>query len=303
MLTVNQIIDMYRVPPEKKIKLKDYSTDWEGDESLPEEERREVAAELLAKNVEELSAAQELLYAADTWSVLCIFQAMDAAGKDGTIKHVMSGVNPQGVQVVSFKRPSAEELDHDFLWRCSKALPERGRIGIFNRSYYEEVLAVKVHPEFVANQRIPDTNPGKKKFWEHRYESINDFERHLTRNGTRVIKFFLNVSQEEQKQRLLARIDDPNKNWKFEAADLSERPHWGDYMSAFETMLRETSTKQAPWYVLPADKKWVCRSLVAVILAHEIRKLDLTFPEISEEQRLTLLSCKQRLESEAEGTK
>ena len=299
MLTVNQIIDKFRVPPEKKIKLKDYSTDWDGDDSLPEEERRQVAAEFLAKNVEDLATAQELLYAANTWSVLCIFQALDAAGKDGTIKHVMSGVNPQGVQVVSFKRPSLEELDHDFLWRCSKALPERGRIGIFNRSYYEEVLAVKVHPEFVASQRIPDAAPGRKKFWKARYESINEFEQHLTRNGTRVVKFFLHVSKEEQKQRLLARIDDPKKNWKFEAADLGERAHWDDYMSAFETMLRETSTKQAPWYVLPADKKWVCRSLVAVILAHEISQLDLKFPEISEEQRQTLLDCKQRLESEA----
>ena len=300
MLTVNQVIDMFRVPAEKKIKLKDYRTDWEGDESLPEEQRRQVAAEFLAKNVEELAEAQELLYAADSWSVLCIFQAMDAAGKDGTIKHVMSGVNPQGVQVVSFKRPSLEELDHDFLWRCSKALPERGRIGIFNRSYYEEVLAVKVHPEYVTNQRIPDANPDKKKFWERRYESINDFEQHLTRNGTRVVKFFLHVSPQEQKQRLLARINDPKKNWKFEAADLDERAHWSDYMSAFETMLQETSTKQAPWYVLPADKKWVCRALVAVILAHEIKQLDLKFPEISDEQRQSLLVCKQRLESEAE---
>ena len=300
MLNVSQIIDKFRVPPEKKIKLKDYSTDWDGDDSLPEEERRQMAAELLAKNVEDLAAAQELLYAANTWSVLCIFQAMDAAGKDGTIKHVMSGVNPQGVQVVSFKRPSLEELDHDFLWRCSKALPERGRIGIFNRSYYEEVLAVKVHPEFIANQRIPAANPDKKKFWKARYESINEFEQHLTRNGTRVVKFFLHVSKEEQKQRLLARIDDPKKNWKFEATDLGERAHWDDYMSAFETMLRETSTKQAPWYVLPADKKWVCRSLVAEILAHEISKLDLTFPEITDAQRLSLLECKQRLESEAE---
>ena len=300
MLTVNQIIDKFRVPPEKKIRLKDYSTDWDGDESLPEEERRQVAAEFLAKNVEDLAEAQELLYADDTWSVLCIFQAMDAAGKDGTIKHVMSGVNPQGVQVVSFKRPSLEELDHDFLWRCSKALPERGRIGIFNRSYYEEVLAVKVHPEYVANQRIPNATPGRKKFWKARYESINEFEQHLTRNGTRVVKFFLHVSKEEQKQRLLARINDPKKNWKFEAADLSERAHWDDYMSSFETMLRETSTKQAPWYVLPADKKWVCRSLVAVILAHEISKLDLKFPEVSDAQRQVLLDCKQRLESEAE---
>ena len=300
MFQIDDILDEFRVPAGKKIKLKDYSTNWDGDDSLSEEVRRQQAAEHLAESTAALSAAQELLYAADTWSVLCIFQAMDAAGKDGTIKHVMSGVNPQGVQVVSFKRPSMEELDHDFLWRCSKALPERGRIGIFNRSYYEEVLTVKVHPEFVANQRIPEVNPGKKKFWEQRYESINQFEQHLTRNGTRVIKFFLHVSKEEQKQRLLARIDDPQKNWKFEAADLSERAHWDDYMSAFESLLRETSTKQAPWYVLPADKKWNCRALVAMILAHEISQLDLQFPEVTDAQRQSLLECKQRLESEAE---
>ena len=199
---------------------------------------------------------------------------------------------------LSFKRPSTEELDHDFLWRCSKALPERGRIGIFNRSYYEELLVVKVHPEFIAGQRIPDAKPDKKKFWEQRYESINDFERHLARNGTHVVKFFLHVSKEEQKQRLLARIDDPAKNWKFEAADLGERAHWDEYMSAFESLLRETSTKNAPWYVLPADKKWNCRALVATILAHEIKQLDLKFPEITDAQRAALQECKQRLESE-----
>lgn len=298
MLTINQVIEQFHVPPGKKIRLKDYSTGWDGDDSLPETERKQKAAELLAKNVEELAEAQELLYADNRWSVLCIFQALDAAGKDGTIKHVMSGVNPQGVQVVSFKRPSVEELDHDFLWRCSKALPERGRIGIFNRSYYEEVLTVKVHPEFVAAQRIPKADPARKKFWKARYESINNFEQHLTRNGTRVVKFFLHVSKEEQKQRLLARIDDPQKNWKFEAADLDERARWDDYLSAFETMLRETSTKSCPWYVLPADKKWVCRPLVATILAHEIRKLNLKPPTVSDEQRQTLLACKQRLEAE-----
>ena len=300
MFKIDDIIDEFRVPVGKKIKLKDYSTSWDGDDSLSEEVRKQLAAEHLAKSTAELSAAQELLYAADTWSVLCIFQAMDAAGKDGTIKHVMSGVNPQGVQVVSFKRPSTEELDHDFLWRCSKALPERGRIGIFNRSYYEELLVVKVHPEFIAGQRIPDAKPDKKKFWEQRYESINDFERHLARNGTHVVKFFLHVSKEEQKQRLLARIDDPAKNWKFEAADLGERAHWDEYMSAFESLLRETSTKNAPWYVLPADKKWNCRALVATILAHEIKQLDLKFPEITDAQRAAVQECKQRLESEAE---
>ena len=300
MFKIDDIIDEFRVPVGKKIKLKDYSTSWDGDDSLSEEVRKQLAAEHLAKSTAELSAAQELLYAADTGSVLCIFQAMDAAGTDGSMKHVMSGVNPQGVQVVSFKRPSTEELDHDFLWRCSKALPERGRIGIFNRSYYEELLVVKVHPEFIAGQRIPDAKPDKKKFWEQRYESINDFERHLARNGTHVVKFFLHVSKEEQKQRLLARIDDPAKNWKFEAADLGERAHWDEYMSAFESLLRETSTKNAPWYVLPADKKWNCRALVATILAHEIKQLDLKFPEITDAQRAALQECKQRLESEAE---
>ncbi|MBM4077440.1 MAG: polyphosphate kinase 2 family protein [Planctomycetes bacterium] len=298
MLNVNKIIDMFRVTPGKRFKLAEFDTGWDGDDSMSEEERKKKAGEFLTKNVEELAAAQELLYAADTWSVLCIFQAIDAAGKDGTIKHVMSGVNPQGVQVVSFKRPSAEELDHDFLWRCSKALPERGRIGIFNRSYYEEVLTVKVHPEFVAGQRIPKAKPDRKKFWKSRYDSINEFERHLSRNGTRVIKFFLNVSKEEQKKRLLARINDPKKNWKFEPADLAERARWDDYMSAFETMLRETSTKYAPWYVLPADKKWVCRPLVATILAHEIEKLNLKFPTLTEQQKESLLECKKQLESE-----
>lgn len=299
MKNLEEIIDQFRVPAEKKIKLKDFSTDWDGDDSLPEEERRRLAEGYLARSIEQLAAAQELLYAADTWSVLCIFQAMDAAGKDGTIKHVMSGVNPQGVQVVSFKRPSAEELDHDFLWRCSKALPERGRIGIFNRSYYEEVLVVKVHPEYIANQRIPDVKPEKKKFWEHRYESINDFERHLNRNGTHVVKFFLHVSKEEQKRRMLDRIDDPTKNWKFEPADIDERAHWNEYMDAFESLLRTTSTKNAPWYVIPADKKWVCRALVGVILANEIRGLDLKHPELNEQQRQALHDCRIRLQSES----
>lgn len=298
MLTIKDVLNLSRVSPDEKFKLRDRDPAWEGDTKLPEEERRRVTAQLLEKNIDELSEAQELLYAADSWSVLVILQAMDAAGKDGTIKHVFSGVNPQGVQVVGFKRPSAEELDHDFLWRCVKNLPERGRIGIFNRSYYEEVLTVKVHPEFVTNARIPDADPDRKKFWKNRYESINDFERHLTRNGTRVIKFFLNVSRDEQKRRLLERIDDPKKNWKFEVGDLVERDLWDKYMDAFESMLRETSTKQAPWYVIPADKKWICRGLVADILAYEIRHLNLEFPTISDEQRNVLQRCKQQLESE-----
>jgi len=298
MMTIQDVLNLFRVEPDSKFRLKDHDPGWEGDRKLPEDERRQTASVLLEKNIEELSEAQELLYASDTWSVLVILQAMDAAGKDGTVKHVLTGVNPQGVQVTSFKRPSAEELDHDFLWRCVKALPERGRIGIFNRSYYEEVLTVKVHQEYLKNQRIPNADPEKKKFWKNRYESINDFERHLSRNGTRVIKFFLNVSRDEQKQRQLARINDPKKNWKFQPDDLFARKHWDEYMDAFETMLRETSTKQAPWYVIPADKKWVCRALVAVILAHEIQDLDLEFPKLNAEQLQTLAECKQLLESE-----
>lgn len=298
MMTIKDALNLFRVSPGDKVKLKDHDPGWEGDRKLPEDERRNTAAQLLEKNIDELSAAQELLYAADKWSVLVIFQAMDAAGKDGTVKHVLSGVNPQGVQVYSFKRPSVEELDHDFLWRCVKVLPERGRIGIFNRSYYEEVLAVKVHPEFVAHQRIPDADPSRKKFWKSRYESINEFERHLTRNGTRVVKFFLNVSRDEQKRRQLERINDPHKNWKFDASDLVERSLWDQYMDAFETMLRETSTRQAPWYVIPADKKWVCRSLVATILAYEIRQLDMEYPKPTEEQSKILEQCRQQLESE-----
>lgn len=298
MLTIKDALNLFRVKPDQKIKLRDCDPGWEGDTQLSEHERREASAALLEKNIEELTEAQTLLYAADSWSVLVILQAMDAAGKDGTVKHVLSGVNPQGVQVYNFKQPSAEELDHDFLWRCAKVLPERGRIGIFNRSYYEEVLTVKVHHEFVANQKIPGADPARKKFWKNRYESINDFERHLTRNGTRVIKFFLNVSREEQKRRQLERINDPKKNWKFAPSDLVERAHWDEYMAAFELMLRETSTKQAPWYVIPADKKWVCRSLVATILAHEIRQLNLEFPKITNDQAQELARCKHELEAE-----
>ena len=300
MLTVKDILSMFRVEPDQKVKLRDYEPGWEGDKKLSEADRRQDAAHLLEKNIEELADAQELLFASDTWSVLVIFQALDAAGKDGTVKHVLSGVNPQGVQVTSFKRPSVEELDHDFLWRCAKLLPERGRIGIFNRSYYEEVLVVKVHPEYVHNQRIPGADPQKKKFWKNRYESINDFERHLTRNGTRVIKFFLNVSREEQKQRQLERINDPKKNWKFDASDLVEREHWDVYMAAFESMIRATSTRQAPWYIIPADKKWICRSLVAMILAHEIQQLDLRYPSLNEEQQQVLAQSKVQLEAESQ---
>jgi PPK2 family polyphosphate:nucleotide phosphotransferase len=298
MVTIKDVLSQFRIAPDTKVKLKNFDPGWEGDKKLPEAERRRAASDLLERNIEELAEAQELLFAADSWSLLVVLQAMDAAGKDGTIKHVMSGVNPQGVRVTSFKQPSDEELDHDFLWRCSKELPQRGQIGIFNRSYYEEVLTVKVHKEHVANERIPNADPGRKKFWKSRYESINDFERHLTRNGTRVIKIYLHVSRDEQKRRLLERINDPKKNWKFSANDLIERALWDDYMSAFESMIRATSTSYAPWFIVPADKKWVCRSLVAEILAYEIRQLDLKFPIASEEQLQILAQCRQQLESE-----
>src|SRR5262245_50820783 len=229
-------------------------------------------------DLRKLRSLQSLLYAHDRYSVLLIFQALDAAGKDGTIKHVMSGVNPQGVQVFSFKHPSAEELDHDFLWRSARALPERGRIGIFNRSYYEEVLVVKVHPELVAAQNIPDAVIDKS-FWKHRYESINNFEEHLVRNGTLIIKFFLNVSKDVQRKRFLERLEDPKKHWKFSASDLAEREFWKEYREAYEAMLEETSTKHAPWYVIPADHKWVTRSSVANIIVREIDSLKLKYPD------------------------
>jgi PPK2 family polyphosphate:nucleotide phosphotransferase len=293
----DDLIDQFRVPPGKSVRLKDYDTGWEGDPKISKEKRKEDAQKLLSEDVSALAAAQELLYASDSWSVLLIFQAMDAAGKDGTIKHVMSGVNPQGVQVYSFKHPSAEELDHDFLWRSARVLPERGRIGIFNRSYYEEVLIVKVHPELVAAQKIPN---GKvdKSFWKERYDSINNFERHLTRNGTLILKFFLHISKDEQRRRFLDRINDPKKHWKFSASDLAERTFWKDYAAAYEEMLEATSTKQAPWYVIPADHKWVSRSMVSSVVVREIAALDLHYPEVTEEKRQQIATAKKQLESE-----
>ncbi len=300
MNDLDRLVDRFRVVPEKKLRLKDYSPGWEGNEDIPEEQRRDFAAKLLETSVREVTEAQELLYASDTWSVLVIFQAMDAAGKDSTIKHVMSGVNPQGVTVTSFKHPSAMELDHTYLWRCMGALPERGRIGIFNRSYYEEVLVVRVHPELVAAQRIPDAAPSKKKFWKGRYEDINQMEHHLSRNGTRIIKFFLNVSKDEQRKRFLDRVNEPNKHWKFSPSDLHERAFWDDYQKAYQEMLEETSTKWAPWYVIPADHKWVTRAAVAHILAREIGGLDVKYPEVSDAQRAEIEEARLRLEAEGE---
>jgi len=293
-----EIIDNFRVPANKKVRLKDFDPAWEGDGDIPKSQRKELAEKILTQDVSALAEAQEMLYADDSWALLVIFQAMDAAGKDSTIKHVMSGVNPQGVQVYSFKHPSAEELDHDFLWRCTKALPERGRIGIFNRSYYEEVLIVKVHPELVAAQHIPGADPDSQKFWEHRYEDIVNFERHLTRNGTAIVKFFLHVSKAKQRERFLERIENPQKHWKFSAADMKERDYWDQYMDAYEECLSQTSGKSAPWYVIPADHKWVSRALVAAILCDTIKSLGLKWPKVTEEQKAAIQAAKRQLEGE-----
>jgi PPK2 family polyphosphate:nucleotide phosphotransferase len=294
------IIDLFRLKPGKKVRLKDHDTGWAQTKELKELGKdvvKEQTREILDKNLEDLAEAQELLYADDRYGVLIVLQAMDAAGKDGTIKHVMSGVNPQGCQVFSFKKPSAEELNHNFLWRYMKSLPERGRIGIFNRSYYEDVLVVKVHPELLKQQKLPPSKHGKS-FWEARYEDINAFEKHLTRNGVVVLKFFLNVSKEEQKRRFLERLDRPEKNWKFSSSDLPERAFWADYMDAYEDALAATTTEEAPWYVVPADNKWVTRAVVADVITTAIRSLDLRFPEVTEEQRKMLTEARNRLQEE-----
>ena len=293
-----KLIKLLRVKPGKKIHLKDYDTGWAQTKELKEFGKDEVKARasvILQQNLEDLTQAQQLLYADDRYSLLIVFQAMDAAGKDGTIKHVMSGVNPQGCQVFSFKKPSSEDLDHNFLWRYMKSLPERGRIGIFNRSYYEDVLVVKVHPELLQN--LPDGKRGKS-FWAARYEDINAFERHLERNGTVILKFFLNVSRKEQKERFMERLEHPEKNWKFSAADLAEREHWDDYMEAYEDAINATSTEWAPWYIVPADNKWVMRAIVADIITSTLRDLDLKFPKITEAQLKTLAEARKKLEDE-----
>lgn len=298
MVVLDSLLEQFLVKPGKKLKLSDHDPGWHGDEDQPKSEKKAYAEEILGADIATLSAAQDLLYASDSWSLLVIFQALDAAGKDGTIKHVMSGVNPQGVQVTSFKAPSAEEIDHDYLWRCHKALPERGRIGIFNRSYYEEVLVVRVHPELIARQRIPHTEAGPK-LWQQRYGEIRDFERYLSRNGTAIVKFFLNVSKEEQRQRFLERIQEPEKNWKFSLGDVEERRHWDEYQKAYEDCLEATSTEEAPWYVVPADYKWVTRAVVSRILVNTIESLNLKYPEVSAAQRAALQEAGKSLEAEA----
>jgi PPK2 family polyphosphate:nucleotide phosphotransferase len=276
-----KLLERYRVTDGGKFRLEDVDP---ADTCGLKSEFKPEAKELLQRGVDWLAEAQEKLYAQDRWAVLLIFQAMDAAGKDGTIKHVMSGVNPQGCEVYSFKQPSSEELDHDFLWRCTPGLPNRGHIGIFNRSYYEEVLVVRVHPEFLAAQKLPPQLVGKR-IWKERYEDINGFERYLARNGTVIRKFFLHVSKAEQKRRFLARLDTPGKEWKFSAADVAERAHWDAYMEAFEDAITATSTAWAPWYVIPADNKKVMQAMVARILVNRIGELNLSWPEVSDEDR------------------
>jgi PPK2 family polyphosphate:nucleotide phosphotransferase len=295
-----ELLEIFRLKPGKKVRLKDHDTGWAQTKDLKELGKdvvKDRAKEILDKSLAELAQAQDLLYADGRYAVLIILQAMDAAGKDGTIKHVMSGVNPQGCQVYSFKKPSDEELSHNFLWRYAKCLPERGRIGIFNRSYYEEVLVVKVHPELVEQQKLP---PGKrgKKFWTARYEDINALERHLVRNGIRVLKFFLNISKAEQKRRFLERLERPEKHWKFSAADLAERGYWDEYMEAYEDALAATTTEEAPWYVIPADHKWVTRAVVADVITHAVCSLDLRYPQVTEEQRKLIRAAKAQLEKE-----
>lgn len=292
----------FKVPAGKKVSLKDCDSAWlpkwakkmekNGKKSVKQE-----ALTILRKNRETLIEQQELLWASDSYAMLIILQGMDAAGKDSTIRHVMSGVNPQGCQVTGFKTPSEEELDHDFLWRHYKALPERGRIGIFNRSYYEDVLIVKVRPSVFAKQKIPQKDEAKN-FWSHRYEDINLFERHLVRNGTIVLKFFLHLSNDEQKKRFLKRLEDPQKNWKFSLTDLSEREKWGSYVEAYEEMLSNTSTEWAPWYVIPADRKWVMQASISEIIASEIQALKLKYPVLSQEQKAVLTKAKLQLEKE-----
>ena len=264
---------------------------------LGDDELKRRGQEATTLGAQELSEAQELLWASDRYSLLVVLQAMDAAGKDSVIKHVMSGVNPQGVQVVSFKQPSAEELDHTYLWRVSKALPERGRIGIFNRSHYEEVVALRVHPEWLEAQRLPPGDRGEA-FWQERYEDINTFERHLDRNGTKIVKLFLHVSKAMQKERFLARLDEPGKEWKFNAADVAERKRFDEYIGAFEAALTATSTPWAPWHVIPADRWWIAQSLAALVIVEALKSLDLRRPEITTAEHAANLEAREALEDE-----
>ncbi|MGA8150072.1 MAG: polyphosphate kinase 2 family protein [Terriglobales bacterium] len=281
----------YQVGDGKKFRLKDFDPgDTNGLRS------KEHAQKLLEQGIASMTALQDKLYAQDCWSVLLIFQAMDAAGKDGAVKHVMSGVNPQGCQVFSFKAPSSEELNHDFLWRTMQRVPERGKIGIFNRSYYEEVLVVRVHPEVLLNERIPHSLI-RKDIWKDRFEDINAFERYLSRNGVVIRKFFLNLSKKEQKRRFLERLDQPEKNWKFSAADLHERGRWDDYMNAYQDMIIHTATEHAPWFVIPADNKWFTRTVVAAAIVDTMEELKLAYPKVDAQKKKELQIARAKLEA------
>jgi PPK2 family polyphosphate:nucleotide phosphotransferase len=299
----DRILDQLRVAPGTAAAIAERDPGWTGGpdyEGLTHDGLEREAKAVLARDVEQLSEAQELLWASDSRALLVVFQALDAAGKDSAIEHVMSGVNPQGVQVFSFKKPSAEELDHNFLWRTAKAAPERGRIGIFNRSHYEEVVALRVHPEWLGAQRLP-RSPEDPGFWEERFEDINAFERHLDRTGTKIVKFFLHVSRAEQKRRFTARLDEPHREWKFNAADVAERALWGEYMAAYEDALTATSTPWAPWYVVPADHKGVTQALVAAILVDTIHALDLQWPTVSEADHEANAAARRELDAEGAG--
>jgi PPK2 family polyphosphate:nucleotide phosphotransferase len=290
---IEKYVGPFRVTKGKGFRLKDFDPR----DTCGLELDKSEAAELLKRGTEWLAEEQELLYAEDRWALLLIFQAMDAAGKDGTIKHVMSGLNPQGCQVFSFKQPSDEDLDHDFLWRHVKCLPERGRIGIFNRSYYEEVLVVRVHPEILKSEKLPTACVGKR-IWDERLTDIAHFEEFLTRQGTIVLKFFLNVSRGEQKKRFLDRLDKSEKNWKFSTADVRERSYWSDYMHAYEEAIAATASKQAPWYVVPADNKWFTRLVVAAAVVQAVEELHLTYPRVSKQKMKELRSARAMLTRE-----
>ncbi len=289
----------FKVPVGKKVSLKEYDSGWIPKWAEEEDKKvvKEQASALLLSNRQGLVDQQELFWASNTYSMLIVLQGMDAAGKDSAIRNVMSGINPHGCRVTAFKTPSAEEINHDFLWRCIKALPERGSIGIFNRSYYEDVLIAKVRPEVLRIQKLPINYKGGS-LWDQRYEDINMFERYLVRNGTVVLKFFLNISKKEQKKRFLNRLERPDKEWKFSVSDVSERDKWEDYMKAYEDMLNHTSTQWAPWYVIPADRKWVTHVLISEVILSQIKKLDLKYPVLSKEQREELEKAKADLEKE-----
>jgi PPK2 family polyphosphate:nucleotide phosphotransferase len=289
MSWASKLSDPYRINHGKKFRLKDFDP-----ASTEHVHSKEHAQELLDKGITDMRDLQDKLYAQDRWAVLIILQGMDAAGKDGLIKHVMAGVNPQGCQVYSFKQPSVEELNHDFMWRSNRRLPERGHIGIFNRSYYEELLVVRVHPDILKNERVPDELV-TKNIWQERFEDIRSSERYLAHNGTVVRKFFLNISKKEQKKRFLERLDNPEKNWKFSATDLKERQCWDDYMDAYEEMIAETSSKHAPWYVVPADNKWYTRLVVAAAIVDALAELKLSYPTVSAEQRKQLAAARKEL--------